>query len=146
MLFLCFGMSASIPAAAYVEWNAGGVVSGAEHFRHTNLNGGAAVGLWNATLQTGLSAGANAGSRLAVSIPGQPAANATVFRDRTMTLTGSILTFPAGAGNAAIIVDTNYGNDTSSNLSQIPEPRTWSMISLGFFLFFARCKVLAPAQ
>jgi len=63
-----------------------------------------------------------------------------------MTLTGSILTFPAGAGNAAIIVDTNYGNDTSSNLSQIPEPRTWSMISLGFFLFFARCKVLAPAQ
>jgi hypothetical protein len=132
VLALGFSVSTTMPSVADIEGQKG------------NGDGSAAdvVGSGQISRATGK---AGTGVSLAVPTPGHPVANDRIFRNQTRPAAGRAFVPGIGRG-VAIVVDTNFGNRTNSNLTRVPEPGPWPMISLGFFLFFARCRILAPQQ
>ena len=85
-------------------------------------------------------AGANPGIADTTSLPGNPADLGIVSQESASASTGGTTAAVSGAASSTIPFASNDTNRIHANLTPIPEPSTWPMIGLGFFLLFARQK------
>jgi hypothetical protein len=106
----------------------------------------AGVDQWKAGQHTNISAGGNASGGLVVAGSSHQLAPGIMFQEKALTITRGVYTLTTTAGENGIILDTNFGHGTTSNLTNIPEPGAWSMVALGVFLLFARYRILAPQR
>jgi hypothetical protein len=115
-----------------------------DYFWAQQSNGEAGGDRWKAGQQANLSAGGNASCGLAVPASVRHVAPGIVFQEKPLTLARGACTLAAGPGQNGIILDTNFGHGTASNLTTVPEPRASTLVGTALFLLFARHRLLAP--
>jgi hypothetical protein len=146
----------AVQASAMREWDpacpsrsdsneqAPAAVPQAEYFWAQQSHGNAGVDRWKAERRTNLSAGGNASRSFNTATSGHQVAPGITFQDKALALTHGGCALATTTEGNGIILDTNYGYGTTSNLANVPEPGACTLIGFGLLLFSARHKILAP--